>query len=901
MAATKPKFIPDESQQEVIDINSGRHLVLAPPGCGKTQILAERIRVAHEAGTAYEDMLCLTFTNRAARGMMDRIRDNVSDKAESEVFVGNVHRYCSHFLFQNAIVPADSSIIDDEEMRSILANFRGEDEGGGGMDFRRRNLYGEVMQTQHLMQQILLEQPRELRLHEDALTTDDIHALQSICKVHNKKFTREVMIDIYQHADNYLDELSQTEILLPSEQNARKVLEKLWLARRYERYKADNLLLDFEDLLILTFSALDDDKDGTYKRYKWVQIDEVQDLNPLQMRIVDELTTPDATVVYLGDEQQAIFSFMGAKIDTLVSLKKQCPAENIHHLNLNHRSPDYLLQVFNKYAEEQLHIDPQLLPTTTNKEVRHGDELVIAHAYDVQEEARDVVKAVSNILKRTDNETAAIIVNANKDADAISTILDMAQVAHFKVSGDDIFDSDTMKTLFAHFTVLDNDSSFMSWARIFKGLKVLGTGAAARAFTQRFFDRAMRPDDVLLYEDSTYLQEFVKRYDSGDIIVFDTETTGLDVCNDDILQIAAVRMRQGVTVEGSQFCVYLKSDRPIPAMLGDIPNPIIEERHHQTLLEPAEALRKFLDYARGCVLLGHNVNYDYAILDNNLRRYLPEADLKSLFPVYFDSLRLIRLLEPTLKNHKLKTLLDVLGLQGQNSHLADDDVNATCSLTRYCYDHALDRIPQQREWLGREKVRQLIGIFRKRYRDYYLHDRSILSDAASSDGEPILVDRLRTIYRALTVDGTLAPVRKFDLIASYIAHDIIDADRYPTLKAQIEAYIMTLSTLKEADLCGSSVIADRVFLLTVHKAKGLEFDNVFIFDAVDGRYPNYYYRDNPRQVAEDARKFYVAMSRAKRRVFVFMSDGSFDYSGRFHQHELTPFMKCIKDKFKEIG
>ena len=69
-----PAWQPDASQLRVIETPlGGYHLVLAPPGCGKTQILTERIRRAHDQGIAYDDMLCLTFTNRAARGMRERI------------------------------------------------------------------------------------------------------------------------------------------------------------------------------------------------------------------------------------------------------------------------------------------------------------------------------------------------------------------------------------------------------------------------------------------------------------------------------------------------------------------------------------------------------------------------------------------------------------------------------------------------------------------------------------------------------------------------------------------------------------------------------------------------------------------------------------------------------------
>ena len=102
----------------------GFHLVLAPPGCGKTQILTERIRYAHDSeGVAYKDMLCLTFTNRAARGMIERITQNIADDDVSDVFVGNVHRFCSKFLFAEGLVAAESSVIDEDDAVSILARY----------------------------------------------------------------------------------------------------------------------------------------------------------------------------------------------------------------------------------------------------------------------------------------------------------------------------------------------------------------------------------------------------------------------------------------------------------------------------------------------------------------------------------------------------------------------------------------------------------------------------------------------------------------------------------------------------------------------------------------------------------------------------------------------------------
>ena len=85
----------DESQRKVVEATGGYHLVLAPPGCGKTHILVERIRRAREQGTDYADMLCLTFTNRAAREMINRIDAYIGNDEATDLQVGNVHHFCS--------------------------------------------------------------------------------------------------------------------------------------------------------------------------------------------------------------------------------------------------------------------------------------------------------------------------------------------------------------------------------------------------------------------------------------------------------------------------------------------------------------------------------------------------------------------------------------------------------------------------------------------------------------------------------------------------------------------------------------------------------------------------------------------------------------------------------------
>lgn len=897
-------FVPDPCQAEVIAACGGFHLVLAPPGCGKTHILTERIRHAHEKeGVAYEDMLCLTFTNRAARGMMERIAGNITDDGVENVFVGNVHRFCSKFLFSNGVIPAESSVIDEDDGISILARFAGEDEYVVLSNYAKRREYSDVFHLESMMHQIRHGYPKDLRVHPECISPSDMAALRRICEVTKRPFDAEAMTDIYDHPDTYRDMLQSDTTDYGERQSILSMLRKMTLAQQYRRYKEENRLLDFQDLLLLTYDTLVADAETkTYKRYPWIQVDEVQDLNPLQMALIKLLTSrPFHTVMFLGDEQQAIFSFMGAKMDTLSAIKER-PACQLHHLSINHRSPGYLLDIFNTYAAEVMNIDPALLPEVGGNHnlTLTGNELKIIYSDNFDQEVRDCVQFASMLSTNFPESTTAIVVNANSDAEVLSNELHRCGIGHFKVSGTDVFSTPEVKLLLAHLGVLNNEFSFMSWSRIVKGLRVYEGNATARGFVRALFDRAILPSDLLCYDDTTtYLSRFVRHYEEDTIVVFDTETTGLNVFEDDIIQIAAVKMRGGEVVEGSAFTVYIETDRPIPLMLGDIPNPIIEERKHHTLLSHADALRLFMEYADGCVLLGHNADYDYHILHFNLRRYLPEADLRTSHPAYLDSLRLVRLIHPELREHKLKYLLTALGLEGTNSHLADDDVNATQNVVKHCYGKAKTKLEEQQRFLTDKRVVQRVETFRRNYRDTYLSALSRLYDTDVADThKPALVAEMLRFYDYAVKEGFVLEVDALRYIVAYLSADMIDAEAEPSLYAQLCSHMMEISTLKEADLCGSGSLGETIFVTTIHKAKGLEFDNVIVFDAIDGRIPNFYSRGNPRQLAEDARKFYVALSRAKRRLYVSQCLHRMDYHNMPHEVFLTPFMKPIAKYFK---
>ena len=874
------------AEQAVIEATGGYHIVLAPPGCGKTAVLAERIAWAYSQGVPFDRMACLTFTNRAARGMHERICQRLGNTVEGidSLFVGNVHRFCSHFLFSQNIVAGHTTVIDTDTSISILADFTGEEELKVLAEAKLRQRYSQVINLQHLMHQCEHRYPKELIVHRDALPGK---ILKELCKAFSLPYTQESTISLYRNADDFLER----EVLLSLE--AKNMLTALNVARRYSEYKRQNDLIDFEDLLLLTYEATG--KNGVVAPFSWIQVDEVQDLNPLQIAIIDRFTaaTPGVpvTVVYLGDAQQAIFSFMGAKTDTLNMLIQRCGEHHVYNFYHNYRSPRYLLDMLNTYGQKKLGIATELLPTTTNSQQQEKGDMVLVCADTSDAEAAMVAHAVKMFYEQHSDETIAVVVPFNSDADAVSKAL--GSVPHFKISGVDFFTTAPMRLLLAHLGVVAMDYDFIAWAQLLTGLGIYNTNSGARQAVREMMQLAMTPSDLLRDDNTTYTSRFVQAYEQQDLVVFDTETTGLDVFADDVVQIAAVKTRRGRVVD--ELNIFLRTDRPIPPMLGDVQNPLIEEYRLHEHLDPADGLQRFVDFAKGSAILGHNATYDYQIMEHNMRHHAQGLSMYSLWPQYFDTLKLAHLLHPRQKSYKLRDLLVQLNLEGHNSHLANDDIMATLSLTTECYDRARSITGRQMEFIRLH--RNTFLRFRNIYGELYHSAVNSLYIQKPDSPQPLLSMELERVYKVMVEQRRIPRLPKLRYLMNYINHELISPASGTSLAEQLHSHYLDLSTLKEADLCGSGSTGERVFISTVHKAKGLEFDTVFVYAAVDGRYPSAF-SNNYGDVNEEARKFYVALSRARHRLIITYSQQYTTPWGRTYQQKLTPYMESIMPYFE---
>ncbi len=791
----------DQLQQRVIELQNGSALLLAGPGCGKTHILAKRVVQANAVyGVDFSDMLCLTFTNRAAREMESRIISYLGVKPKG-LFIGNLHRFCLHFLFENELIAPDTSILDEEDLEDFLA------------------------------------------------TALDLHLQKEI------RHFLDVAAYIYQTEQEHPANLIRRPQALPTATDYDRVA-------RFEKFKKDNRLIDFDRILLSTYTALLDRNAVDYKMtgYRWVQVDEVQDLTSLQLAIIDLVSSRiDRTILYLGDEQQAIFRFLGAGGRALEGLKRHCHG-NILHLQRNYRSPRHLVEMCNDLASTWLDIDSEILPHSVC-ETYELDSLV---SYQCEPYAltRLTAAIAKQYVTAHPEKTTAILVRTNFESDRISEELERQGIEHFKVSRRDIFKQNSFKTIWSHIAVTSNPFRYQEWARLLYQTRSIRTLAGARSLVSFLRDASMGVDELFDFGSSTNIQTFGRNYEKPGctFTVFDTETTGLNVNEDDIIQIAAVKIRNGKLVPGSEFSIIIDTQRRIPPFLSNnLINPMVELYRNSERVSAEKGFSLFLEYVgNDDIVAGHNLSFDLSILRSNI-----EKRTRLLVPEWItekrrqtDTLALSHLLYPRLWSHKLADLINVLGLEGVNSHVASDDVAATVELMKVLYKKAKDKAHLQIEILHNAKIARIAQRFKDSYHELWLESRRRFENGGST-----LAAEMATAHDYFANKDLISKIPRFEKILELVDKVIVDSSVEKDFRSQCLRHLHDMLCYTESDLLINGIATERLSVMTVHKAKGLEMDNVIIYDAI---------RRN--DTLEDfARWLYVACSRAKKRLAIGIS------------------------------
>ena len=818
----KKIFKPTEEQQKILEIKEGLHLVLAPPGSGKTELLAERVFDAKKVGLNDADLICLTFTTRAAKGMKERI---FAKYPANEIIIGNIHHYCSLFLFRNNLIPLNTSILDEQDSDQLIEELK------SSLNYQQQIYNPNLLKLATYLKQKELGFPNELFMKPKASEIPEPFIAKEVCEAYNNE-------------------------------------------------KVKNNYLDFDDLLTYTYYHLINPKKNALllSKFKWLQVDEVQDLNPLQWAIIQKIVTLDSLVVYFGDYEQAIFSFMGAKLDSLHNIEKNVknnPKNAIHNLQKNFRSPSYLLDIYIKFAQTNWVPSWKKPPIPELKQNAPEKSLII---YEIPGKIYDEAnyisqKIIPNILNET--EKTAIIVRFNKSADHISNSLQKASIPHFKISGFDVFRRKSVKGLMAFYSIILNELDRLSWARILYEFNVLLTLKESRNFVNELTSNGLTLLDILKYSGkSSRLQDFFEIASSKEMIVFDTETTGLDTSKDDIIQIAAVKLSRGQIIE--TFEVFINTDFDLTA--SELIHNISKKHLIEFGVSHSKGLSDFLEFiGENSVLVAHNIGFDYSILNSNLKRFCGKS-IDGHISQLFDSITISKLLYPNFPSYKLKDLIDILKVEGVNSHNAMDDVKATAGLINKLQSYYLESIEKsQIAFLNNSEKILILEKFNTKFSELHSLTECQLD-------EPKSLNQIAELYlnhiKGLFIPKDESKIEKWrkdwademnemDKLLRHIAHYTEDSHEL-NLKQKIAKYIPEYRHFKESDLYIGN---EKVVISTVYKAKGLEFDNVIVAETTDENYPmlwpyaNSTEEEKRNRISEDARAFYVAMTRSKRKLF----------------------------------
>ena len=357
-------------------------------------------------------------------------------------------------------------------------------------------------------------------------------------------------------------------------------------------------------------------------------------------------------------------------------------------------------------------------------------------------------------------------------------------------------------------------------------------------------------------------------------MVYDVESTGTDTTRDDIIQIAAIRLNADGT-EGEVFERFLKPTKSVgtSAAVHGFTDEYLAEHGE----DPAVVLKDFIEFSKGAVIVGHNVGYDVSILGAQLHKYnLPAAS----FSAVYDTLDIYRRFYPRLENHKLGFLSDHFPIDHKPTHNALDDIRATGLLLNYAIEHNIEpTVDKRRALISMYKdafAPIAAGMDTLRRKSYTEKPSQLLAYIMNQMGvvayykehrEEARIENIRDLYRILTE----LEQRETDLTGRGCLQRILE-----------EAAL----TAGEPDrrIKNSGAIP----IITVHQAKGSEFDHVFLAGMRDGEFPSRL-AVMEGNLPEEQRLFYVAITRARKTLcMTYAKEDS-----RHRQGRPSPFLQYL--------
>jgi len=330
-------------QKEAVEIIDGPVLILAGPGSGKTRVLTHRLAYLIKQGIPAQNILAVTFTNKAADEMKTRVQ-KLAGHISHLPFIGTFHSFCLKILRKEI------------DKLGYKKNF------------------------------VIYDEDDQLNLMKNAVKGLEIN---------QEQFPAKRALNVISSLKNEVIDCKTYEN--SAQEYFEKTVAKIY--REYQRTLKQSNALDFDDLIMLTvdlFEKFPDILEFYQNEYKYILVDEYQDTDPAQYRLIKLLSSKYKNICVVGDDAQSIYSFRNADFRNILNFEKDYPQARVVALNQNYRSTQTILDAASKLISKNIYQKPKNLWT----ENPSGPPISIVGAWDEKSEADFIVKKIKEFLKQ---------------------------------------------------------------------------------------------------------------------------------------------------------------------------------------------------------------------------------------------------------------------------------------------------------------------------------------------------------------------------------------------------------------------------------------------------------------------------------------------------------------------
>lgn len=408
----------NESQRKAVEYIDGPSLVIAGAGSGKTRVLTYKIAYLLQQGVKPWSIMALTFTNKAAREMKERIGKLVGQELAQHLYMGTFHSIFSRILraeAQHIGFTNNFTIYDESDSRSLIKTI-----------------------------------VKEMGLDEKVYKPASVHSRISMAK------------NNLMSAENY----ARDKELYQADQRAKMPRVGDIFITYVQRCQQANAM-DFDDLLTLTFKLFQEHEDIRKKyadRFDFLLVDEYQDTNHAQMRIVMQLCKEKERVCAVGDDSQSIYSFRGANIDNILSFQSRFKGAKLFKLEQNYRSTQSIVEAANSLIKHNSNQIPKNVYSKNDK----GESLIYKPAYSDKEEALIVCREIKRIKRQDDCQYSdfAILYRTNAQSRSFEEEFRKQGIPYRIYGGLSFFQRKEIKDVIAYFRLVANPDDEEAFKRI---------------------------------------------------------------------------------------------------------------------------------------------------------------------------------------------------------------------------------------------------------------------------------------------------------------------------------------------------------------------------------------------------------------------------------------------------